>query len=204
MLAKHKIREFRLKKWLDVIQISTSSFWWPTWHQGVVFSVHRLKTLSILCVRSIKWATALTWTCLPLPKNPEEVVSFRFECPLLSPDPILGYSATRVCQSLLYGLLLNALFGSIFIKCIHLVCVQINTEVFPSVSNNNYNKILKSDWLSTALISAYVSCRNNSTVRAITVGALLNGSCPVLIITTTKFSNLIGYQLPWFQRTCHA
>ena len=92
MLAKQKIREFRLKRWLDVIEISTSSFWWPT---------------------------SLTWTCLPLPKNPEEVVVFRFECPLLSPDPILGYSATRVCQSSLCGLLLNALFGSICIKYIH-------------------------------------------------------------------------------------
>ena len=96
-----------------------------------------------------------------------EVVGFRCECALLCPDPILGYSTTRVCQSLLCGLLLNALFGSICIKYIHIVCVQTNTEVFPSVSYHNYNKILKSDWLSTALVSAYVSCLNNSRVRAI-------------------------------------
>ena len=42
--------------------------------------------------------------------------------------------------------------------------------------NHNYNKIVKSDWLSTALISAligqligqYASCQSNWTVRAIT------------------------------------
>ena len=38
--------------------------------------------------------------------------------------------------------------------------------------NHNYNKILKSDWFSTALISAligqYASCLSNWTVRAIT------------------------------------
>ena len=42
--------------------------------------------------------------------------------------------------------------------------------------NHNYNKIVKSDWLSTALISAligqligqYASCLSNWTVRAIT------------------------------------
>ena len=43
-------------------------------------------------------------------------------------------------------------------------------------NNHNYNKIVKSDWLSTALISAligqligqYASCLSNWTVRAIT------------------------------------
>ena len=41
-----------------------------------------------------------------------------------------------------------------------------------SVFNHNYNKILKSDWLSTALIPAligqYASCLSNWTVHAIT------------------------------------
>ena len=41
-----------------------------------------------------------------------------------------------------------------------------------NIYNHNYNKILKSDWLSTALISAligqYASCLSNWTVRAIT------------------------------------
>ena len=72
---------------------------------------------------------------------------------------------------------MNALFGSICIKYIHIVCVQTNTEVFPSVSNHNSNKILKSDWLSTALISAYVSCLNNWTVRAIRRALKWNLSC---------------------------
>ena len=39
-------------------------------------------------------------------------------------------------------------------------------------TNHNYTKILKSDWLSTALVSPliaqYASCRSHSTVRAIT------------------------------------
>ena len=37
--------------------------------------------------------------CLPLPKNPEEVVAFRFECAVLCPDPILRYLAGRICYS---------------------------------------------------------------------------------------------------------
>ena len=99
---------------------------------------------------------------------------------------------------------MNALFGSICIKYKHTVCFQTNTEVFPSVSNHNYNKSLKSDWLSTALISVYVPCLKNSTVRAIRRALKWKLSCFNQITTTTKFSNLIGYQLPWFQRTCHA
>ena len=37
--------------------------------------------------------------CLPLPKNPEEVVVFRFECAVLCPDPIVRCLATRICYS---------------------------------------------------------------------------------------------------------
>ena len=41
-----------------------------------------------------------------------------------------------------------------------------------TITNHNYNKIIKSDWLSTVLTSAligqYASCLSNWTVRAIT------------------------------------
>ena len=47
-------------------------------------------------------------------------------------------------------------------------CVELSNTTY----NHNYNKIVKSDWLSTALISAligqYASCLSNWTVRAIT------------------------------------
>ena len=127
-----------------------------------------------------------------------EVVGFRCECALLCPDPILGYSTTRVCQSLLCGLLLNALFGSICIKYIHIVCVHTNTEVFPSVSNHNYNKILKSDWLSTALISAYVSWLN-WTVRAITRALKWNFSCFDFKKRALYITNFVKVMINWQQ-----
>ena len=55
------------------------------------------------------------------------------------------------------------------IKVMMMIIIIIVTD---NSNNHNYNKIVKSDWLSTALISAligqYVSCLNNWTVRAIT------------------------------------
>ena len=44
---------------------------------------------------------------------------------------------------------------------------MIPNPKFYSVTNHNYNKIVKSDWLSTALISALIG-QFNRTVRAIT------------------------------------
>ena len=54
--------------------------------------------------------------CLPLPKNPEEVVVFRLECAVLCPDPIVRCVATRIYMLLVCGLLLNAVFEAICTK----------------------------------------------------------------------------------------
>ena len=83
MLAKQKIRAFRLKKWLDVIQISTSSYWWPTWHQVVVFLVHRVKTISEAPDENIaqKWAIIPFFFMFESPRRGKQARNFTTNVP---------------------------------------------------------------------------------------------------------------------------
>ena len=68
------------------------------WINAIEMRSNRRKILSYVCASVQKRFIALTIVCLPLPKNPVEVVDFRLECDFLSFPLILNdvYTSSAV------------------------------------------------------------------------------------------------------------
>ena len=128
--------------------------------------------------------------CLPLPKSPEEVVGFRFECAVLCPDPILRYLATRICYSSAAFCWMRSLKRYAPNRCIYTQSMSYTQGILVSVSS-----ILNNSLMSKQTLGYFPTL--HTTIQTITVcDAIILKSKQTQGFFPTRQRNSFGIPIP--------
>lgn len=139
--------------------------------------------------------------CLPLPKTPEEVVVFRFECAVLCPDPIVRCLATRICYPSAAFCWMRSLKRYAPNRCMYTQSMSYTQGILVSVSS-----ILNNSLMSKQTVGFFPTLHGTIqtiAIQTITVpGGIILKSKQTQGFFPTRQRNSFGIPLPKRQLVC--